>query len=155
MVADITIRGANKLAILARALRETGDKELQREFYAGLNRKVKTLRQDVKDPRSIGEFLPQRYARALARDLKVTARRRTGGQWPALYLLGQAKNRDVASLNRGRLRHPLYGNRRRWYDQRVRRGWWDIPLVRDAPEVRRELERTLDELAKKIARRVR
>lgn len=154
MVADITIRGANKLAILARALREAGDKELQRELYAGLNRAVKPLRQDVKNPASIGDFLPARYAQVLARDLKVTARRRTGGRWPTLFLLAQAKNRDIASLNRGRLRHPLWGNRKFWYNTRARRGWWEIPLVRDAPEVRRELERTLDDLAKKIARRV-
>jgi hypothetical protein len=152
VVADISVRGAEKLAILARALREAGDKELQRELYRGLNRAVKPLRQDVKE--SIGDFLPQRYARVLARDLKVTARRRTGGRNPALYLLGQAKNRDIASLNRGRLRHPLYGNRRFWYSQRVRRDWWTHPLIRGAPEVRRELERTLDDLAKKIARRV-
>jgi hypothetical protein len=153
MPADITVRGAEKLRILSRALREVGDKELQKELYRGLNRAVKPLREEVKA--SIDQFLPARYAVELRRDLKVTTRRRTASRNPAIFLVGRAKNRDVASLNRGRLRHPLYGNRGHWFNQRVRRDWWTLPLTRGAPEVRRELERSLDEVAKKVARRVR
>jgi hypothetical protein len=153
LVADVSVRGAEKLAILARALREVGDKELQRELYRGLNRAVKPLTADVKQ--STGQYLPARYARELSRDLKVTSRRRVSAGNPALYLLGGAKNRDVRSLNRGRLRHPLYGNRLHWYNQRVTPGWWSQVLAQGAPQVRDELERTLDELARKVARRVR
>lgn len=153
MVADVSVRGAEKLAILSRALREVGDKDLQRELYAGLNRAVKPLTAEVK--LSTGRYLPARYAVELSRDLKVRSRRRTGGRNPALYLLGTAKNRDIRSLNRGRLRHPLYGNRRRWYNQPITPGWWSRELAQGAPQVRDELEQTLNDLAEKIVRWVR
>jgi hypothetical protein len=153
MIDDVSIRGAEKLAILSRALKDVGDKELRRELYAGLNRSVRPLREDVRA--SAPFFLPARYALELRHDLKVTTRRRTGGRNPAIFLLGRAKQRDVRSLNRGRLRHPLYGNRKYWYTTRIRPGFWTVPLARGAPQVRRELERTLNEVAEKVVRRIR
>lgn len=41
-----------------------------------------------------------------------------------------AKGMDLQSLDRGRLRHPLFGNRGHWYDQPVRRGWWTLSLYK-------------------------
>lgn len=159
MVASVSVRGAEKLQIVARALREAGDKDLQREFYRGLNRAVKPLREEVKDPQMLGQYLPDRYARVLAKDLRINARRRAFGRNPALYLIGTAKGRggktrDVRSLNRGRLRHPLFGNRGFWYNQRIKPHWWDHPLLLGAPAVRKELVRVLDDVGKKIARKV-
>lgn len=46
------------------------------------------------------------------------------------------KGHDFYSLNRGRLRHPLYGNREHWYDQTIPAGWFERPLTAMAPEVR-------------------
>ena len=149
---DIQVRGADKLHVLARVLREASDKELQRELYRGLNRSVKPLRQDVKD--AIPDFLPGRYAVELSRDLSIRTRRRSGSANPAIYLVGSAKTRDIASLNRGRLRHPLFGNRKRWYDQRIKPGFWTDTLERGAPRVRRELVIVLNDVARKIARKV-
>lgn len=55
---------------------------------------------------------------------------------------------DVASLDRGRLRHPLYGNREHWYDQRVQPKWWtDAVIVARAkvePALRRAIGERLD-----------
>lgn len=152
MPADIRIVGAEKLHILARGLRQIGDKDLSHEFYAGLNRTVKPLTASVKA--STPQFLPARYATVLAADLRVRPRRRTGGRNPAIYLMGTAKKRDIRSLNRGRLRHPLYGNRGHWYDQQIKPRWWDEPLLAEALLVRRELMRVLDEMAVKVARRI-
>lgn len=149
---DIQVRGAEKLHVLARALRDAGDKELQRELYRGLNRSVRPLRQDVKN--AIPDHLPGRYAAELSRELSIRTRRRSGGANPAIYLVGSAKTRDIASLNRGRLRHPLFGNRRHWYDMRIKPGFWTDTLERGAPRVRRELVVVLNDVARKIAKRI-
>ena len=51
---------------------------------------------------------------------------------------------DVASLNRGRLRHPLFGNRKHWYDQAVKPGFWDDAMKRGEGETRRLVVAALD-----------
>jgi hypothetical protein len=59
--------------------------------------------------------------------------------------------RDLASINRGRLRHPLFGNRRYWYDQSVTPGFWDKAMEKGVKDVRVELLKALDEVAAKLA----
>lgn len=145
--------GAKKLANLAKALQEVGDRGLQKELYSGINRAVKPLTDSVK--RSTPQFLPRRYAVELAKSLRVKTRNRRNG----VTLLGSAstpggKERDLASLNRGRLRHPLYGNRRYWYDQPVKKNWWDDPLLAGAGEVRAEIEKVLDDVAHQIEKQL-
>lgn len=156
MVAELRVEGADKFGNLAKALRKFGDKELRTELYRGINRAVKPLTDDVK--KSTGKYLPRRYAFELAASLKVKARRRAG-QNPAVYLVGRAKTkqgkeRDLASLNRGRLRHPLYGNRRYWYDQDVSPNWWDDPLLDGIDEVRKEIVKTIDDVAVQLAKKL-
>lgn len=147
---DIKVTGAEEFGILARRLKEAGDKELRKELYAGINRSVKLLREDVKD--AAEQQIPGRYGDILRSELKVSARKRAAGRNPAIYLLGKAGNRDVSSLNRGRLRHPLFGNRRRWYNQQIRPGFWSQTLVNDAPRVRAELIEAIRRVAAKIER---
>lgn len=156
MVAELSVKGAEKFGILAKALRDVGDKELRSALYRGINRAVKPLTEDVK--KSTPNYLPRRYAVELSKSLRVRARRRAGRN-PAVYLVGQAKtpkgkDRDLRSLNRGRLRHPLYGNRGYWYDQAVSPNWWDDPLFKGAGEVRKEIVRELDDVAVKLARKL-
>jgi hypothetical protein len=148
----LEIEGADKVREVARALKLHGDKELTRAVYRRLNRTVKPLGLAVKA--SLGSYLPTRYALELARTLKVSSRRRVTKN-PALYLVGAGKpERDLASLNRGRLRHPLFGMRGHWFDQTVRRDWWTDPLMEASPLVRRELEAALDDAADELVRRI-
>ena len=156
MPVEIRVEGADKFGRLAKALRQTGDKELRKELYAGINRAVKPLTAALKD--STPRFLPGRYAAELSRSLKVRTRRR-GGRDPGVRLTGSAKtprgkDRDLASLNRGRLRHPLYGDRKYWFNQKVSPGWWDEPLSDGADEVRQELVNVLDDIGRKLARKL-
>jgi len=156
VVAELRIVGADKFGVLAKTLRQLGDKDLQRELYRGINRSVKPLTEEVK--KGTQNYLPRRYAFELAKSLKVRARRRAGKD-PSIRLVGTAKTprgkqRDLASLNRGRLRHPLYGNRRYWYDQKVSPNWWDEPLFEGVEQVREELVQVLDDIWAKVERQL-
>ena len=44
-------------------------------------------------------------------------------------------NSDLKALNRGRLRHPLFGNRKHWYEQSIPPGMWDDAILKVAPTV--------------------
>lgn len=151
---DIKVTGVDKFQDLARVLKEAGRKDLQKEMFAGLNRAVKPLTRDVKD--AVGDYAPNRggYADVVQAEFKVKTRRRATGRNPAIFLMGTAGKRDVSSLNRGRLRHPLYGNRRRWYTTSVRPGFWTVTLEAGAPRVRTELVQALNNVAAKIGRSV-
>lgn len=156
MVAELRIEGADKFGKLAKALRQAGDKELRKELYRGINQAVKPLTEAVK--KGTASYFPRRYAVELTRTLKVTARRR-GGRDPSIRLQGKAKTkqgkeRNLAALNRGRLRHPLYGDRRHWFNQEVSQGFWDEPLLEGADQVREDVVNVLDEIGKRLEKKL-
>jgi hypothetical protein len=55
--------------------------------------------------------------------------------------------------NTGRVRHSVYGRPGTWVTQAIpkARGWFDKPMHDGAPRVRRELNKALDKIARKIA----
>lgn len=152
---NITITGAEEFAVLSRALKQAGAKDLQRELSKSINRTVKPLTQDVKQ--NVGRFVPGRYAAVLAPSLRITTSRRGSGRNPGVRLkakatTGRGKPRELKRLDAGQLRHPLFGNRRHWFSQTVRPGFYTETLEQDAPTVRRELLEAIRIVAAKIDR---
>lgn len=64
----------------------------------------------------------------------------------------QGRKIDLHSLDQGRLRHPLFGDRKWWYSQAVRPGWFTRPLEAKASDFERELDRAVDKVAEEINR---
>lgn len=153
MSVDLRIEGADKLGALSEALRRYGTVELERELGDGITRAVVPLVAAVKQ--SLKVYLPDRYAEALAASLVENAVR-LAGSTPGVRLAASAKTprgkqRDLMALNRGRLRHPLYGNRKHWYDQDVKKGFWNEPLTDESDAVRKEVVKVLDNIARELA----
>lgn len=145
----VEIRGAEQFDRLARRLREAGDKDLRRELYAALNRSTKPVRGQVKaNARAI---LPQRggAARLVARSSVTT--RGKAGKHPSVRIV--AKNGiNLYAVNRGILRHPLFGRRKHWYTTPVQPGWFTDPIERAKPHIQRELIEAMHDIAVKITR---
>lgn len=59
---------------------------------------------------------------------------------------------DIASLNRGRVRHPLFGNRKVWFDEAVRPGFIDQAVDRTRPKVHAEVLKAIDHTLSKVTR---
>lgn len=152
---DIVIKGADDFARLARDLRAIDDKELRREFYAGINRATKPLKADAKA--SARRDLPKRGGlNEFVAKTSLTTRSR-GGQNPGVRIVARKSKKggrksDVDAIDRGRLRHPVFGNRRVWVEQRVRPGWFTEPMEAGAGPVRRELLGVLDDVKRKVAK---
>jgi hypothetical protein len=53
-------------------------------------------------------------------------------------------------INEGRIRHPVYGNRRRWATQWASPLWWDTTVRRHTPRMRAEVERVLGDVRRTI-----
>jgi len=146
-VADFRVDGAEQLTALAKRLRAES-KELQRELPRAMNRATKGARAAVKAealatlPRRGG--LGKRVASS-----RLTTRTRRSGRAAGVRIVAKG-GVDIGALDRGRLRHPLFGDRRRWFAQKVRPGWFTRPLTAAAPRVRAEIETSMRVIAGKI-----
>ena len=151
---DIKVEGADKLGRLAKDLRRLGDKDLQKELYAGLNRATKTLRADgVQAER---DRLPKEGGLAKKALRGRMSTRRRGGRWPGVRIVA----RGIKQLDRidrlGKVRHPVYGHRGRWVDQSIpgAKGWFTDTMEAGAPTVREELVKVIDDVARKVTRKL-
>ena len=154
---DIKVTGADEFADLSRALKAAGDKGMQRELAKAMNRVTKPLTLGVKA--SVADYVPSAYAAVLAPSLRVTTRRSASARGAGVRLTakastGRGKPRELSRLDAGVLRHPGWGNRRFWYSQPVRPGFYTRELEQGAPRVRRELVEAIRTVAAQIDRAV-
>jgi hypothetical protein len=147
---SIEIRGANQLATLARDLREAGRKDLQKELGQAINRAMRPVKDDVRQ--SAGTLPHHGGLAAEVAASKLTVRRRSSRGTAGLRLV--ARNRlSLYHLNQGEVRHRKGGKIGAGRVQRIRPGWWTRPTEGAAPEVRRELTKAMNGIARKIGRR--
>jgi len=147
---DIRIEGAEQLAIVGKRLRGA-DKQLRKDLLAGIRQVGRPLNEAAKAS-ALAE-LPSKGGlnRVVARS-RMSVQTRTGGKQVGVRL--KATNaHDIGAMDRrGRLRHPVYGNRKAWVTQQIRTGWYTRPLEQRAPLVRdhvmKAIERTAHEIEK-------
>jgi hypothetical protein len=152
-VVSIRVEGADKLSKLAKALKQAGDKELSKELYSALNRATKPMRAEAKKsaearlPRTGG--LNRRVAKA-----RLSTRRRAGRN-PGVRIVATGMD-QLEQMDKGQVRHPVYGKRDRWVLQLIpdAKGWFTEPMEEGAEDVRREILASIDEVAKKIERKL-
>jgi hypothetical protein len=108
MRAEIVPSANNR--ILASRLRAAGPKQ-RKEYNTALRKAAKPMSAAVSA--DLGHYMPRRggYLGVLAGSLVVRVLPRAGGVVIRAFASGRTRRRDVRSLERGRLRHPLYG---RW-----------------------------------------
>lgn len=151
-MADVEIRGGDKFSKVAKELKKVGAKDLQKELYSAINRATKPMRAEAKKsaemhlPKAGG--LNKRVSRA-----RMSTRRRTGKN-PGVTIVAKGMD-QLAMMDRGMVRHPVWGNRKRWVNQPIpdAEGWFTKPMEDGAKEARREILKTLDEVAKRLAHR--
>lgn len=149
---DVTLRGSDDVDALVRRIRTHADaKAIRKELYAGLNRATKPVREDMKA--SIGPSLPSRgglAALVMAKASLTTSA--TSGRNAGVRIRARHKDYDLKRLNQGRLRHPVFGNRRVWVQQTagINPGFLDDSFEKQKPEIARGVLRVLDEIARKV-----
>lgn len=151
---EVRITGGRDLYTVSRALKKIGDKGLGKQMGKALQDASRELRPAIK--KSAAQLMPHSggYAAVLSKSLRfrqtVQMGRTTARVLFKVHADGRKERRDVPSLNRGRLRKPLYGNRNHWYTQRVRPGFVDRPVDRAAPDIARRMNAVVDYVADQI-----
>src|SRR6266704_708728 len=147
---------AAELEALAFRLRRAGDTELLREVTRAMRDAVDPVQDEIRA--GLKPELPDRYAKELDEDLRLGVNVRTNDRDPGVAITGTArgKARKLRNLDAGRLTHPVYGNRERWETQEepsVQPGWFTGPAEADAPRVRAEIERALEDVSNRATGR--
>jgi hypothetical protein len=149
-VADVEVRGAEKLTELGRAMK-TADKAMQREVRAALREAVKPAiaaarlraRQTLPHSGGLGQYIGRS---------RINTQIKMGSQVASLRVTSKSHN---PRIDRGVVRHPVFGHRDRWSEQRVPEGWFSQPMTQLGPELRRELLQSMDRLAEQMRKAAR
>lgn len=139
---------ASELESIARHLRRAGETELVRELTAAMRRAAAPVPDQIRA--GLRPHLPDRYAATLDAGVRLGVSVRTSDRDPGVSVTAQAlggKGRKLRRLDAGLLTHPVYGNREVWRTQAVEPGWFTGPAQDATPQVRREIERALEDVA--------
>jgi hypothetical protein len=151
-LADFEIRGAEDIGALVKRINTHADsKALKRELNAGLNRSTKDVRGELSD--AIPDVLPE--SGGLAATFKSATKFNTSaksGKWAGVTIWGRARGHDVRTLTGRRLRHPLFGNRRYWFNQTagVNPGALEDRFEDQKRDVQRDVVRVMEEIGRKV-----
>jgi hypothetical protein len=153
-MADFEVTGTQQFVKLAQALNAQGSagRGLKKELMTAIKDAAKPMEKEVRD--HVAQYLPDRYAPIISKGLVVRPSQSTRGKSVGLKLVGyapgQSRRRQIRVIDGGTLRHPVYGNREAWVDQKVKPGFWSEPLeaARDKPavEIRRAIQKTISKL---------
>lgn len=128
---------------------------LQANMVTGIRGEMRKVQPEVKTEAGT---LPKRggYARVMAAAIKAATSVRTAGHVirasVKVSAQGKAAERDVATINAGRLRHPLFRNRKHWFTTRVRPGFVTRPVKRLEDRITDVARNARDDVAGKIVR---
>lgn len=149
---SLSLSGGEELADLARRLK-SADKTLAKELRSGLLRAARPLHKGVRA--EIPKVMPSGYAPVLSKSLQLRTLVRTS-RYAHVTIVASAKglrdNRRIRPLDKGILRHPLFGDREWWYTTRVRPGFWSRPMRAGVTPVRRELIKVMSDVKAKITK---
>ncbi|MDH6435612.1 hypothetical protein M2158_004089 [Streptomyces sp. SAI-144] len=169
MVGDIRVTGTGQLLDLSRRLRRAGHENIRQSYLRRTRRAAEPLRSDLQD--SIRHLVISSQGRGAGkrggpspttRPLRATIAsairisvRTTGDPGARVWLDRSLLPSDITvglvnKLNDGRLRHPVFGNKRRWAQQNADPGWWDKPVRDHTARITREMERVADDVRRRI-----
>lgn len=168
-MAHVRILGTGQLLELQRQLRRAGNESLRASMQRRIRRAAEPLRDDLQDAirhldissqgrgsgKRGGASPTSRPLRAsIAEAIRISVRT-TGNPGAKVYIDKGRLPPDIpmgvaARLNEGRLRHPVFGNKRRWAQQNATPLWWDRTVKAHEQRMVREVARVLDDVQRRL-----
>ncbi|MFE7752995.1 hypothetical protein [Streptomyces sp. NPDC057428] len=169
MAGSVQIHGTGQLLTLSRRLRAAGGARLQRNFARRIRRAAEPLQGELqqairttplvsegrKSGGRGGRSPTTRPLRAtLAGGIRISVR--TGASPGARVWMDKSRlPHDIRNMpwvmDSGRVRHPVFGNRRRWATQWARpAGWWSRTVRAGTPRMTAEVARVVDDVRREL-----
>jgi hypothetical protein len=152
---EIRIEGAATLHRVAAQMRAEGRKDLSRVMGTALSQAADPVKVSIRTEADAA--MPSRggYRAVFSKSLKFRLQRRNGAQSASVQLItyasGEAERRDIVALNRGNLRHPVFGRSRRLSNGSRRTNPWAVTSIR-AGFHRRGTDHAMDEAQKRLGK---
>src|SRR3954447_5399406 len=130
MPSPVGLSGTEPFANLSKALKAAGRGDLRREYLAAIRRATAPAKTTI--PESARATLPRRGGlnETVAARLKVTIRSSLSGPEARVRITAtEGPRKHITDLDRGRLRHPRFGDRNDWYEQDVPPGFFTRPCL--------------------------
>lgn len=168
-VSSVQITGTGQLLELSRRLRAASGPPVQRNMARRIRRAAEPLHRDLQSTvrtlsmRSQGRAAGKRggpsptsrpFRAAIAEAIRISVRTSSNpgarvfldkGRLPPDISVGA-----VQQMNDGRLRHPVFNNRRRWASQYTPSLWWDKTVRTHTPRMQAEVARVLDDVRRQL-----
>lgn len=165
MPSSVQITGTGQLLTLSRRLQAAGGSRLQRNFARRIRRAAEPLHRElqqkirnqplVAEPRKAGKrggpsYNTRPLRATLAGGIRISVR--TGANPGARVWMDRARlPPDLRTMpwlmDDGRVRHPVFGNRKRWATQWARpNGWWSRTVRAGTPRMTAEVARIVDDV---------
>ncbi|MFE9432152.1 hypothetical protein [Streptomyces sp. NPDC006640] len=168
MTGDVRILNTGSLLELQRRLRAAGGENIRSSMQRRIRRAAEPLRDDLQDTirnmnlrsqgRSSRQGGPSPNGRPLRETLAAAIRisvRTTSGAGATVWVdrsrLPAGYENIPNQINKtGRLRHPVFGNRRRWASQYGTALWWDNTVRSHRARMDSEVSRVLDDVRRRL-----
>lgn len=167
-VGSVQITGTGQLLELSRRLHSAGGPRIRQNMQRRIRRAAEPLRDDLQQTISSlpidsqgrkagsrgGSSPTTRPMRAtIAEAIRISVRT-SGNPGARVWIDRSALPTDLrgmpAALNSGRIRHPVFANRRRWVQQNTTPLWWDKTVRRHTPRMTAEVARVLDDVRRQL-----
>lgn len=149
-MSDFTVHGAEGFLALSKALKAAGRTEMRKTLHKGMKDAVKPLVPKARE--SARESLPKTGGlNKLVASASIRPQVRTGRNAYGVRIVVGSKP-GARSTNRGVIRHPVFGNREEWVEQKVSSGWFDDVMEAGVPAVRADVEAALARVVDDIIR---
>lgn len=138
------------LGRLKKAMKDA-PKPLKKELYKALNRAAWNLRKEARQ--EARDRLPSRggLAGRVAKS-RISVRRRFGSRSPRITIAATGNPvEQVRQIDRGFVRHPVWGDRETWVTQKVSPGWWTDPMEKSGPGVRKGMQEAIRNFINKVS----
>jgi hypothetical protein len=167
-VRDVRILNTGSLLELQRRLRAAGGENIRSSMQRRIRRAAEPLRDDLqstmrgltirsqgRSTRPGGPSPNTRPLRATIADaIRISVRTTGSGAGATVWIDKGRMPPDMKTipghLNTGRLRHPVFGNKRRWVNQYASPPWWDTTVRRHRPRMEAEVERVLGDVRRRL-----
>lgn len=148
----VAVRGDAQLAALGRRLKEAGEDggTLRREMLAAIRDATELLPEEL--VASALNTLPQRGGLAArVATSKITRSTRLSARRAGVTIKAEHKD-HINSMDKGHVRHPLFGDRKHWYTEAVKPGWWTRPIEASGPRSRERIQEAMQRTKEAIER---
>lgn len=152
MSVEVSVSVSANYRRVARELKLAARGDLQKEMAKAITTAAKPAQAAVKA--AVPAYMPHRggYAALFQKSLRLRTARRANGVTITAEAVGKAENRDVGAREKGSLRHPVFGHRRRtWSEQRIRPGFFTGPIKEHKGDIQQAIVDAVQRIADKIS----